>query len=215
MDDQTAGQPEIDRSWEPEGIYTMTSLEQIKVVADPLRVSILEALCLEARTTKQVAEHLGEKPTRLYHHVDALAEAGLIRLVDTRQVRGTVEKYYQAVGRAFRADPGIFRQTDASEDQNQALADVATTMLESTTEEVRNLILSGHDLTSGEDGILSYVEVRASESEIHEINDRIMEILKDLEEQCCNAEPADGDRRYRLNLAWFPLDLPGDDPSKS
>ena len=73
MDDQTTGQLGIDPSWEPEDIYTMTSLEQVRVVADPLRVSILEALCLEARTTKQVAELLGEKPTRLYHHVDALA----------------------------------------------------------------------------------------------------------------------------------------------
>jgi DNA-binding transcriptional ArsR family regulator len=206
MDDLSAGQPGIDRSWEPEDVYTMTSLEQIRVVADPLRVSILEALCLEARTTKQVAELLGEKSTRLYHHVDALLEAGLIRLVDTRQVRGTVEKYYQAVGRAFRADPGIFRQTGADDEQNQTLAEVATTMLERTTEEVRNLILSGYDLASGEEGILSYVEVRGSESEINEINERLLKFLKDLEENCCNGEPSEGDRRFRLNLAWFPLD---------
>ena len=215
MDDQTAGKLEIDRSWEPEDMYTMTSLEQVKVVADPLRVSILEALCLEAKTTKQVAELLGEKPTRLYHHVDALSEAGLIRLVDTRQVRGTVEKYYRAVGRAFRADPGIFRQADAGDEQNQALADVAATMLERTAEEVRHLILSGHDIASGEDGILSYVEVRASESEIHEINQRLMDFLKDLEENCCKGEPSEGDRRYRLNLAWFPLDRTNKDSGES
>ena len=97
--------------------------------------------------------------------LDALAEAGLIRLVDTRQVRGTVEKYYKAVGRAFRADPGIFCQADTDDEQNQTLANVATTMLERTTEKVRNLILSGHYLTSGEEGILSYVEVRASEDD--------------------------------------------------
>ena len=84
MDEQSAREPGIDQSWEPEDMFTMTSLEQLKAVADPLRVRILETLCLEARTTKQVADKLGEKPTRLYHHVDALAEAGLIRLVDTR-----------------------------------------------------------------------------------------------------------------------------------
>jgi len=192
----------------------MASFEQVKVVAEPLRVSILEALCLEARTTKQVAEILGEKPTRLYHHVDLLAEAGLIRLVDTRQVRGTVEKYYQAVGRAFRADPRIFRQADASDEQSQTLADVATTMLERTTEEVRNLILSGHDLTSGEEGVLSYVEVRGSESVIREINDRLLKFLKDLEKNCCSGEPSEEDRRYRLNLAWFPLDRTKEGPGK-
>jgi DNA-binding transcriptional ArsR family regulator len=209
VDEKDAGQTSVDSSWEPEDLYTMTSLEQIKVVADPLRVSILEELVLEARTTKQVAELLGEKPTRLYHHMDALAEAGLIRLVSTRQVRGTVEKYYQAVARAFRADPAIFSQTGENDEQSAALADVATTVLERTTEEVRQLVLSGFDPTSDEDGILSYVEVRASEAEIHEINEKLMAILKDLEENCCDGEPSDDDRRFRLSLAWFPLDRSG------
>jgi DNA-binding transcriptional ArsR family regulator len=205
----------MDQDWEPADSYTMTSLEQIKVVANPLRVSILEAICLEPRTTKQIAEILGEKPTRLYHHVDALAEAGLIRLVDTRQVRGTVEKYYQAVARAFRADPGIFQQANEDKDGSQTIADVATTIMERTTEEVRDLLLSGYDLNSEEDGILGFVEVRASESEIHEINERLMGFLKDLEEQGAGVEPAEGDRRFRLNIAWFPLDLINDGPSET
>jgi hypothetical protein len=146
--------------------------------------------------------------------MDALAEAGLIRLVNTRQVRGTVEKYYQAVARAFRADPAIFSQTGEGDEQSAALADVATTMLERTTEEVRKLVLSGFDPTSDEDGILSYVEVRASEAEIHEINDKFMAILKDLEERCCDVEPSDDDRRFRLSLAWFPLDRTAEEPEK-
>ena len=107
------------------------------MVADPLRVRILETIVLEPRTTKQIAELLGEKPTRLYHHVDALAEAGLIRLVDTRPVRGTTEKYYQAVARSFRTDPGLFSRSDAGDDEARALADVATTVLSNVTEEVR------------------------------------------------------------------------------
>ena len=104
---------------------------------------------------------------------------------------------------------------DESDEQSQALADVATTMLERTTEEIRNLILSGHDLTSGEEGILSYVEVRGTETEIQEINRRVMDFLKDLEELCCTAEPCEGDRRYRLNLAWFPLDRTKEGPAES
>ena len=48
----------------------------------------------EERTTKQVAELLHEKPTRLYHHVDALERACLVQLTqdpaearDDREVR--------------------------------------------------------------------------------------------------------------------------------
>lgn len=188
-------------------VYTISSLEQIKVVADPLRVRILETLCLEPRTTKQVAEILGEKPTRLYHHVDALAEVGLIRLVDTRPVRGTTEKYYQAVARSFRTDPGLFSRSEAGDDDTRALADVATAVLSNVTGEVRDLILSGYDLASAEDGLLSYVEVHASEDEIRALHDRLLAILKDLQEMCCDdAEASDAERRYRLNIVWFPLD---------
>lgn len=191
----------------PTDVYTISSLEQVKAVADPLRVRILETIVLEPRTTKQIAELLGEKPTRLYHHVDALAEAGLIRLVGTRPVRGTTEKYYQAVARSFRTDPGLFSGADAGDDEARALADVATTVLHNVTEEVRNLVLSGYDLGSADDGLLSYVEVHASEDEIRALHDRLLAILTDLQEMCCeDGQPSEGTRRYRFSLAWFPLD---------
>ena len=91
-------------------IKTLDDLEQLKALSDPLRLRILEALCGAPRTTKQVADHLGEKPTRLYHHVDALEAAGLIQLVHTRPKRGTLEKYFQSVARQFRADPSMKAQ---------------------------------------------------------------------------------------------------------
>src|SRR5688572_15754608 len=88
--------------------YTLSDLEQVKVLADPLRIRILEALCQQERTTKQVAQILGEKPTKLYHHVEALERVGLIRLSRTQQNRGTTEKYYLAIARTFRADSRVF-----------------------------------------------------------------------------------------------------------
>jgi DNA-binding transcriptional ArsR family regulator len=86
----------------PRGTRTVTDLEQIRALADPLRLRILGALTGAPRTTKQVAELLGEKPTKLYHHVEALERAGLIRLHETRPKRGTVERYYQAVAAQFQ-----------------------------------------------------------------------------------------------------------------
>ncbi len=74
-------------------LRTLDDLKQVRALADPLRMRILTALS-EERTTKQVAELLHEKPTRLYHHVDALERAGLVQLTRTRPKRGTIEKYY-------------------------------------------------------------------------------------------------------------------------
>lgn len=67
-----------------EGFFALQELDQLKALADPLRQRILQALCQEPMTTKQVAQQLGEKPTRLYHHVSTLEQAGLIQIVETR-----------------------------------------------------------------------------------------------------------------------------------
>jgi DNA-binding transcriptional ArsR family regulator len=70
---------------------------ELRALAHPLRLRICELLAEEPRTTKQVAELLGQPPTRLYHHVNALERAGLLRLRETRPNRGTIEKWYETI----------------------------------------------------------------------------------------------------------------------
>jgi len=190
-------------------VFTLTDLEQVKVLADPLRVRILESLCVDEMTTKQVAEALGEKPTRLYHHVEALERVGLIRLVRTRQNRGTIEKYFKAVARRFQAGTDLFR-SDGDDEKTEALVDVVNTMMESTTADLRKLIHAGHDIGSGEEAVLSFTEIRGTEQEIDEFRTKVMALLKEIASSCCKDAPPDDSRRYRLTLAYFPLD---DSPS--
>ncbi len=91
----------------PRGTQTLADFQQIRALAHPLRLRILGLLAREPRTTKQVAELLGENHTKLYHHVQELERAKVIRLTETRQKRGTVEKYYQATAALFRAAPSL------------------------------------------------------------------------------------------------------------
>lgn len=83
-------------------------MDQIRVLTHPLRMRLLERFAGEPCTTKQAAEAMGENPTKLYHHVYALERAGLVRRVEQRPVRGTVENYYQAVARRFEVDGRAF-----------------------------------------------------------------------------------------------------------
>ncbi len=194
---------------EQEAVYTMTDLEQLKVVADPLRVKILESLIENEQTTKQVAEALGEKPTRLYHHVDALERVGLIRPTRTRQTRGTVEKYFIAVARAFRADPAIFA-SGVGESERDALEQLVGTVMTNTTAELQQLVRTGFDLSSCKDGVISFLELRADEAFVQNVLERLMTLLRELEAECCRDRPKQpDDRRYRLQLAYFPLDRDG------
>ena len=86
-------------------LHTITDLEQAKVLADPLRLRILESLCEEARTTKQVADKMGEKAPRLYRHVDALVDEGLLELIEEKPKRGTIERYYKTVAESLAQQP--------------------------------------------------------------------------------------------------------------
>src|SRR3954465_12169178 len=82
------------------------SIAEMRALAHPLRLRIMELFAEAPRTTKQVADLLGQPPTRLYHHVAALERAGLITLRETRKNRGTVEKWYEAVARTMGLTQG-------------------------------------------------------------------------------------------------------------
>lgn len=86
----------------------ITDFRQVRAIANPLRIRMLQLFAQGPLTTKQVADRLGEKPTRLYNHARALERAGLVRLVRTRQNRGTTERYLEAVGSRFEIDESLF-----------------------------------------------------------------------------------------------------------
>lgn len=80
-----------------------TGLAQVRALAHPLRLRLIELFALGPLTAKQAALKLGQPPTRLYHHVATLERAGLLRLARTRAVRGATEKYYEVARQQLRA----------------------------------------------------------------------------------------------------------------
>ncbi len=185
---------------------TLSDLDQVKVLADPLRIRILEQLCTEERTTKQVAKLLGEKPTKLYHHVDALERVGLIRLARTRQNRGTTEKYYMAVARHFRADSRMFAAADTGPgEKGDTLQAMISTVFERTSEEMRALIAQGCGKEGIEEqGVLSYLEIQTDRKHGRRIQARLVKLLKSLEGLPESGEKPGG-RSYRLTIAFYPM----------
>ena len=61
--------------------YVVKRLEQAKLLTDPFKLKLLEGFARNPATTKQVADRMGEKAPRLYRHVDALVEEGLLEPV--------------------------------------------------------------------------------------------------------------------------------------
>ena len=187
--------------------YTLVDLAQIRALADPLRLRILSTLG-EERTTKQVADLLGEKPTKLYHHVAALERAGLVHLARKRQKRGTVEKYFVAVAGAFRADPRLFSPPGART-AAPALTSMVSTALETTASELGRLAtVDTGDSKREEEALLTFLEVRASEAELRRLRTRLHRLIDGLAtKKDAGRTRSTRERRYRLTLAFFPLDL--------
>lgn len=96
--------------------YIVKRLEQAKLLTDPFKLKLLERFALNPSTTKQVADRMGEKAPRLYRHVDALVDEGLLELIEEKPKRGTIERYYKTVADRFEVDPTLFSTSRDKED---------------------------------------------------------------------------------------------------
>lgn len=89
-------------------VFKISTLEQVRLLSDPFKLRIVQAFAEGERTTSDVAAALDQPITKLYRHVDALHEAGLLTITKARRKRGTIERYFEAAGRRFEADHSLF-----------------------------------------------------------------------------------------------------------
>jgi DNA-binding transcriptional ArsR family regulator len=96
-------------------VYEINSLEQLRAMADQLRLSILERLVRRAMTVTQLGEALGIAPAKAHYHVRELERVGLLRLVHTREKGGILEKYYRAVAEDIQVPRSLLSSAPTDE----------------------------------------------------------------------------------------------------
>ncbi|MGA8118025.1 MAG: ArsR family transcriptional regulator [Actinocatenispora sp.] len=77
----------------------VSSAAQYKALGHPFRQRLLFALAQRSATISQLAAGLDAKKGNVAHHLGVLREAGLVHVVETRQVRGGTEQYYRRIDR--------------------------------------------------------------------------------------------------------------------
>lgn len=113
----------------PDHVWQLTTPDQHKALAHPLRQRLLFALALEAATISQLATQLKVAKGSVGHHLKTLREADLVHVVETRTVRGGTEHYYQRTAhRMVIDDPtgmtsaailaGFAEELNASDDES-------------------------------------------------------------------------------------------------
>jgi DNA-binding transcriptional ArsR family regulator len=187
--------------------YVLNDLEQLQAIADPLRLRLLELLSQKAMTVTQVANALGEKPNRLYYHINKLEQVGLVRLVETRPYRGILEKYYQAVAEEFKTDESLLRLREETQETTESLYQAMRAVFETTLKDFRQtLMVKGQEAEEESTGRAARVHgilnrARLRWEKAREFSEKVAALC----EEFGAADEPEGDVEYNLTLALFPL----------
>ena len=146
-------QPKPITDFVPTDEFVVDNLDTLKVLADPLRIRMLD-LMRDPCTVKQVATELKKPPTKLYYHITQLEKHGLIVLVDTRIVSGIIEKHYQTVAHTLRVKRHLLSPSPDNSDVS-GLELTISSLWQDVMENLRESALSGIIDTSGDDNKLN------------------------------------------------------------
>ncbi len=169
-----------------ESVRTVSDIETLKAMAEPVRLAILSALMrgpgtgLPVMTVKELAAQLGEPQTKLYRHIKQLEAVGLIKAVASRVVSGIVEQRYQACQHDLMLGAGL---TDAQKSSAEAEAAVAAAL-----EMYRRQFFVAHragliaETEKHRRMVLSMSVAKVTKAKAAELRDRLQQIIDDLAE---------------------------------
>ena len=164
----------VDGGMPPLDELELDDLDLLAEITHPTRSAILRRL-KDARSVADVAADMGVPVTRLYHHVNKLEAAGLIRVVATRQVAAVTERRYQVVARAFKVSPPSLRSADDRELAVAfgALFDVAKLSLQ------RLLESGGASEIADDNALLTLSEFHLAPARRRALIERMHEVLRE------------------------------------
>ena len=184
------------------GTFLVKRLEQAKLLTDPFKLKLLERFAGEPVTTKQVADRMGEKAPRLYRHVDALVEEGLLELVEEKPKRGTIERYYRTIADRFEVDPDLF---STSGDAGNEAFDMVRSILRDTESDLVRFYERYAETGEEPDElpVVAKVAIRGTPEEIQAMREKLEAWLKDCS-GLCDREDSDDLVSYTGLLAFYP-----------
>lgn len=87
--------------YEADDILVVSETEQLRALADDVRLRIVALLRERAASTTELAEQVGLAKGTVAHHLKVLEAAGLVQVVRTRRVRALTESFYGRVARLY------------------------------------------------------------------------------------------------------------------
>lgn len=81
----------------------LCTFDEIRAYSDPYRMRILREFYNLDRpaTSKQIADIIGDVPSKVYYHIKKLEKYHIIKLDHTEEINGIVAKFYEPVAKEY------------------------------------------------------------------------------------------------------------------
>lgn len=191
----------------PAETYVIESLEELRAIAHPLRIQILDFLISAPHTVQAIRKALGIDSTKLYYHVAELEKVGLIRLIHTEVQSGIQLKYYRAVANYFYLSSALLHVHE--EDRPvEASGEYLAAQLESMVRDFRKAFIRGFVGRHPDQFLVSRRVLRSTPERAAEI----YRLAKQLDDLCRQADNCEGELTMEFGVAIFPLQEPVSSP---
>ena len=176
------------------------SVGVLRLLADPVKLRIYEALRDGPASPHELALRFGRKPTALYHHFAQLARAKLIHVAVRRRRRGVIERQYAPSAKQLVVDRQLLRAARTSRSVAAVLA-AASAILQVTAEDIRAAAADpSRPLSNRDRSEVAMVLVRTTERRARELMRRLRALL-----DTATRFDGTGPTRVRLTLALVPV----------
>lgn len=174
--------------YELDDVLELTEPTQYKALFEETRTEIVSLLLERAATTSELAEALGKPKGTVGHHLNVLADAGLVKVVRTKRVRALEAKYYGRTARVF-----LFHKIGEASSES-------TRILNAAAEEIAAAEAAATDPDREVMANRRYVRIPDDRADAWGV--RIQDVLMEFAN-----EPRGGDTTYAMVVALYPTNL--------
>jgi len=157
--------------------YEITSVEQLKAIADVLRLRIIDVLQDRPMTVTQLGERMGMAPAKIHYHVRELEKVGLVQLVETREKSGILEKYYQPIAKDISVSKYLF--LNAPPDESLATTSAWFDQVKDGFQEALRAALERKD--EEPNLMLAFTHVHITREEFQQLGKQLYELVRPYE----------------------------------
>ncbi|HET7627894.1 MAG TPA: winged helix-turn-helix domain-containing protein [Bacillales bacterium] len=179
-----------------EDIYFIETIEQLKVISEPLRIQILWELDEGPKTGKMVADDLELPPSKVRYHIKELEKAGLIQLVKTEEKNGILQKFYQPVAKEISLEKIIPKVNKHVEGYENLFRENGLVLLDKTKSILRKM--EGSNLKFD---FMWFEDVWLNEEELSELKAKIKDVSNYLRGHRTKRQETE---RYHISALSFP-----------